>query len=99
MVLELGGAMMSEFTKLPRGRRCPNCGTRMDAAAFANNAQHVEPKGGDVSLCFHCGQFTIFNDDLNLRLPTPAESARLASDPEVQKAHSALLEFQRRHRQ
>ena len=90
---------MSEYTKLPRDQRCPSCGKRMDAAAFANNAQHVEPESGDVSICFHCGQFMVFDDDLRLRLPTPAERSHLARDEHAEAARNALLKFHRTRRQ
>ena len=68
----------------PVGRKvttCPGCGVEHDALAIINTDEPGQPEPGDVSLCIHCGEPSVFDDNLNLREPTKAERDHLFSHP------------------
>lgn len=69
---------------------CPNCGTRLDAAAAADGSAST-PKHGDLSICFRCGEILEFNEQLRLRL-VPAEDPR-RFDPIIVAARVAAREL------
>lgn len=48
---------------------CPTCGYVMDRATLLENYNPPEPpEPGDISVCAKCGEITVFEDDLSLRL-------------------------------
>ena len=52
---------------------CPYCGTKLDIATKVNNFKidnESMPKPGAISLCFSCGELSIFNDGLYMRKMT-----------------------------
>jgi len=63
-----------------------------DALAIINTDEPVQPEPGDVSLCIHCGEPSVFDDNLELREPTKAERAHLISHPALV---DAMLEIKR----
>lgn len=56
---------------------CPICGENLNAATQVNN-EAVKPEPGDVSVCFVCGEISIFGPDLKL---TAAKESDLAVGP------------------
>ncbi len=64
---------------------CPWC----HAHAHAHAAPTASPIDGDGSLCWQCGEVSIF-EGRALRKPTPFESAALAKDARVAVARDAL---------
>jgi hypothetical protein len=76
---------------IERSTTCPHCGI--------NNTGHASVKGndapspGDVSLCWSCHGLGLFTDDLDVRLPTPAEDAEIRAVPVIA---AALRTLQRR---
>lgn len=69
---------------------CPYCG-RVNNAASGQSGTRPDP--GDVSMCWRCGQFTIFADDLTLRVPTVEEWQELVADEEVWAVVIAWMEM------
>jgi len=44
---------------------CPECGAKLNAASPSDRSQG-EPKPGDYSMCFYCGEYLRFDDELQL---------------------------------
>jgi hypothetical protein len=60
---------------------CPHCGVLIDAHS---GAPGTKPKAGDVSICFHCFEISIFMDQPGARRkPTAEEHAKSMAYPEV----------------
>ena len=45
---------------------CPACNYNIDAASGIE--EDIKPQNGDLSVCFNCGAFLIFNEDLTVSL-------------------------------
>lgn len=57
---------------------CPHCGYQTDsAAAVSGGPTNVQPKPGDLSICFRCRGLAVFTAT-GLRFPTEQESADAA---------------------
>lgn len=81
-------------TRLPECR-CPWCHRLMDAATSANrNRPNAVPKPGDVSVCIHCAQVLIFQDNLTVRATMPGE---VEMTPAIRLAVAAAKSLERRH--
>lgn len=59
---------------------CLTCFKQMDRAT-SFDGKH--PKPDDFTLCFGCGALMCFNETLRIRRLTPADHARLATNPSV----------------
>jgi hypothetical protein len=73
--------------------RCPKCGHDNDAATgiVKKNARNkIQPKPGDLALCFYCAHIMAYADDLSFRELTKDEERRAAHDIKVQMARMAL---------
>lgn len=73
---------------------CPYCGGHLDAAASAEG-DDVMPRPGDPSICFHCGEWLIFGEDLKLRKPTDDEHIEIGLDPECRLVRQAWASMNR----
>lgn len=64
--------------------QCWKCGTIHDCTSQVKKEGSL-PKNGDVSLCFECGAFAIFDDSFEdrIRKPTPSENFNLERDQEL----------------
>lgn len=60
---------------------CACCGHAIDATTRAMG-QQAPPSPGDVSFCVYCGGWSMFDEELGLRLPTEEESQWIAEDME-----------------
>jgi hypothetical protein len=49
---------------------CPSCGKTLNAATHINFTT-PEPKPGDLSVCFYCGDLACYNDILVLEPASP----------------------------
>jgi hypothetical protein len=78
-------ALMKEFRKRPT--RCPGCGAEINAATNVTGTGRVSK--GDVSLCLKCGEWLIYTNTYQLRLPSSDELATLRADPRCQKVRLA----------
>jgi hypothetical protein len=59
---------------------CPFCGERHNAVtAVQYNTDRFYPEDGDISLCFQCGRFSLYDSDKEggLRRPTASEQHEL----------------------
>jgi hypothetical protein len=70
-------AYVSASVKIELGRpTCPNCGTLVRGAAGVTLHQAPKelptPKGGDVSVCAHCGEILEYRRDLMVARIAPA---------------------------
>jgi hypothetical protein len=79
---------MTMKTSRTRVTRCPACGAEIDAATNTDNSQR-RPSRGDASLCLKCGEWLIYINAYQLRLPTSEELATLRADPRCQKVRQA----------
>lgn len=65
-----------------RERHCPTCNYLCDGQTGVGNDS--TPSAGDLSVCFKCGEISIFDDsELGLRKPTDAEHAEALTYPEI----------------
>lgn len=48
--------------------QCPNCNVILDKATGLEEKDI--PSKGDYSICLHCGEILIFDDNLSVRKPT-----------------------------
>lgn len=60
---------------------CPHCGALQDGAANMTNTD--APEEGDVSMCFECGGWAVFEAD-GSRVVMPADHEAWG-DPDIQK--------------
>lgn len=69
---------------------CPFCGTANEAATNAEPSES-SPLDGDVSLCFQCGKFSLFDRTARggMRKPTKQQQRQIDADPRVQQLKSA----------
>jgi hypothetical protein len=65
---------------------CPFCNQEHEAATLVVGTVPV-PHDGDVSLCFKCGTFCIFDSAVygGLRKPTKSEHRTITHDEELQE--------------
>ena len=59
---------------------CWSCGKKNDMASSAEGDASI-PKAGDISICFGCGAWMIYDDDIKTREMTVDEIAEL--DPDI----------------
>ena len=59
-------------------QECPGCKTKLDAADPLNNDNSPAP--GDLSVCYRCGSFLVFDEGLSIRLMRVAEIEALEDD-------------------
>jgi len=62
--------------------KCPSCKALHDSQTSVDGEERL-PSPGNVSICFTCGDPSIFDEALELRLPTVAETERIVSDQSV----------------
>jgi hypothetical protein len=69
---------------------CPFCRQHHDAATHAYRQDYL-PADGDVSLCFGCGEFCVFDDKAfgGMRKPTKKEQRTFARDKRLQELRDA----------
>jgi len=69
---------------------CPYCGQHHDAATNVERRDYV-PDDGDVSLCFGCGEFCVFDNTAygGMRKPTKKEQRVFARDKRLQELRTA----------
>jgi hypothetical protein len=61
--------------------RCPYCNATCDAGTSAN-AESGKPQPGWISICLYCREFTILDEDYQLRKLAPRELLELQLSPE-----------------
>lgn len=70
---------------------CPFCGKVFDRVSKTYDFAEPAPVPGDYSLCFTCGEWCVFTDDLGLRKPTDAEYQEIVDDPQTAQIRQAWL--------
>lgn len=75
---------------------CPNCGYRMNAATEVNSLMEDKPSPmpspGDLSLCLaSCGEWSVFDANLRLRVPTDEELISIGLNLECQALRMAWV--------
>jgi len=77
--------------------RCPWCGAKNDRASNAVPGEVVTPSDGDVSMCFYCGEWAVYDAALPAALaqrkPTDAEFIEIGEDPDCQKLRAAWVQM------
>jgi len=68
---------------------CPFCEFPLDGASQVNGDNLPKPR--DVSVCYKCGNISVFDDDLNLRRPTPKEEREFESDQTIIETQKAVF--------
>lgn len=72
---------------------CRDCGKTMDACRALNSRER--PTAGSVTVCFYCGEISVFEDDRHLREPTAEEMERIRADeawPIIERAQALFRE-------
>lgn len=54
---------------------CPRCARKHSAATCIGS--HAMPRPGDVTICSHCLNFLIFDEYLQLTIPTKKEQSKI----------------------
>lgn len=71
---------------------CPYCHYKVDRCLNISTAG--PPKAGDFTLCIRCGNLSIFDSELKMRVPSEDDLAELAKSPEnmqlVARARAAI---------
>jgi hypothetical protein len=62
--------------------KCPSCGKKLDGASKLGG-NNERPKPGNVSICSDCCNISIFDENMDLRLPTPEERVEIENLPTV----------------
>lgn len=79
---------------------CPHCDFRHNrvAAADPRNGDD-QPADGDVTLCFRCGEFCIFDDDIKggLRKMNAVEANEINNDPDFVSVQAAWHSVERKN--
>jgi glutaredoxin len=47
-------------------RECPYCANTLDAAS---HEEGIEPQVGDISMCFYCGELSLFGENEFIAVP------------------------------
>jgi hypothetical protein len=72
---------------------CPHCGKNTNNHQHVGEPHDIQPTDGDVSLCWHCGEPSVFalteGGSVTACVPSTAESADIEADPRVQAARRA----------
>jgi hypothetical protein len=65
---------------------CETCLHVLDGATAIDGSE-IKVKEGDVSICFYCGQISVFTKEFNLRKITDEEmkELKIESHPDYQK--------------
>lgn len=61
------------------GNVCPVCGYNIDSASAIDGVDAI-PQPGDVSICFDCTSYLIFDENIKSRVLTVDEIVDLPSD-------------------
>lgn len=71
---------------------CPHCGAKLNRTAGVAKAGKPQPKlqEGAVTMCFACGEWSVFDANLDMRKPTEDELAEIALNPVAQKLREAM---------
>lgn len=64
--------------KLNEENRCPYCDSKVDGATEISGDK--APKPGDVSICFYCIQFLVFDENLGVKKPSAELEKELNND-------------------
>lgn len=48
---------------------CPTCDANLNGATHSDD-EAISPRPGDYSMCWYCGEYLRFDDDMQLRLLT-----------------------------
>ena len=69
-------------TEIPRvkGRKCPACDASCDATTDATGDGNNRPKPGDLSVCYSCGAFLQYREDLSFQKLSLKEEFELDQD-------------------
>lgn len=79
--------------------KCPACGELMGGTFDLNIAGARNPKAGDPAICMLCGEFSVFDDHSQLRIPTALEMEQFAKKPvwSIMLANQILIRWQIHH--
>lgn len=83
---------MTGITKYRMGNlECPICHGTLSGATPTRDMLGPAPEPGDFSLCIYCGNWLVFTDTLDLRLPTDGEALAIGTDPHMIGMYQAWL--------
>ena len=81
---------LGKSVRLEKTPHCPVCDEKLDGATVVND-DHAIPEPGDLSVCFGCGSFLTYRDDMTMRLLTEMEVYGLDAH-----AKATLIEMRKR---
>jgi glutaredoxin len=75
-------------------RQCPYCANILDAAS---NDEDITPQVGDISMCFYCGELSLFGED-NFIAVSDEQKSELREHLSQKEQHVQIL-LQARYRE
>lgn len=70
---------------IPSDARCPHCAAEFVSATEVDKqpVETDEPEEGDLAFCIHCGQWAIYDPEIEgrMRQPTRLEQFHIDRDP------------------
>jgi len=73
---------------------CAHCKAEHEAVSAARDIGAAMPKGGSLALCFKCGEWNVFEADLQLRKPTDEEYMQIGQDKNAAQIRQAWVKVQ-----
>lgn len=71
-----------------KGSHCPSCNCFLDGASELNGDS--KPKPGDITICGICGNVAIYDNQMDIRLPTSDELMELSKDENIIRVQFAI---------
>lgn len=79
------------FKTFEQVTKCPHCGALHECVSNAQGERPPSP--GDVTLCFDCGEWCVFDDKLELAKPDDGLMIEIGSNPECYMIRASWLAF------
>lgn len=75
---------MDRMIDLRKSVDCPWCKQTLIGGGMLNaDERQVQPKGGDIVMCYSCGKFSLYVGTAELRKPLYEEFQEITKDPDV----------------
>jgi hypothetical protein len=74
---------------------CPWCGRNLDRVSCIDGED--VPEEGDISLCFGCGEWCVFDNGMHLRKPNDEEFEEIGTSPECMQSRWAWTEMRKQY--
>lgn len=83
--LDLVEELRRRLTEVELPGKCPHCGAETDRATLADATEAARPSEGDVTLCWECGEWSVFGEGLELAVPDDAMKLKIGFNPDCRR--------------